>query len=75
MYSITPGTFADFLEYVAPELQRRGLMQREYAPGTLRERLFGAGPYLPDRHIARSYRRWDFPGIDAPSAIEKEAKA
>jgi FMN-dependent oxidoreductase (nitrilotriacetate monooxygenase family) len=59
MYSITPGTFSDFIEYIAPELQRRGLMQREYASGTLRERLFGAGPYLPERHVARSYRRWD----------------
>jgi long-chain alkane monooxygenase len=75
MYSITPGTFADFIEYVAPELQRRGLMQREYAPGTLRERLFGAGPYLPDRHIARSYRYWDFPRRNELSAIKKEAKA
>ena len=59
MYNITPGTFADFIEHVVPELQRRGLMQRQYADGTLRERLFGAGPYLPDRHPARSYRNWD----------------
>ena len=59
MYSTTPGTFVDFIEYVAPELQRRGLMQREYAPGTLREKLFGAGRHLPDRHVGRSYRYWD----------------
>jgi long-chain alkane monooxygenase len=59
MYSTTPGTFIDFIEYVAPELQRRGLMQREYSPGTLREKLFGAGPNLPDRHVGRSYRYWD----------------
>ena len=59
MYSTTPGTFVDFIEYVAPELQRRGLMQREYSPGTLREKLFGAGQYLPDRHVGRSYRYWD----------------
>jgi FMN-dependent oxidoreductase (nitrilotriacetate monooxygenase family) len=59
MYSTTPGTFVDFIEYVAPELQRRGLMQREYRPGTLREKLFGAGQYLPDRHVGRSYRYWD----------------
>jgi long-chain alkane monooxygenase len=56
MYSTTPGTFEDFIEYVAPELQRRGLMQREYRPGTFREKLFGTGPYLPERHVGRSYR-------------------
>ena len=59
MYSTTPGTFADFVEYVAPELQRRGLMQREYQPGTLRQKLFGAGQFLPERHVGRSYRKWD----------------
>ena len=59
MYSTTPGTFVDFIKYVAPELQRRGLMQREYRPGTLREKLFARGPYLPEQHVARSYRFWD----------------
>lgn len=56
MYTTTPGTFEDFIEYLAPELERRGLMQREYRPGTLREKLFGAGPYLPERHVGRSYK-------------------
>jgi FMN-dependent oxidoreductase (nitrilotriacetate monooxygenase family) len=52
-----PGSFADFSDYIAPELQRRGLMKREYAPGTLRERLFpGRGPRLPERHRAAGYR-------------------
>jgi FMN-dependent oxidoreductase (nitrilotriacetate monooxygenase family) len=59
MYSTTPGTFADFVEYVAPELQRRGLMHRDYQPGSLRQKLFGAGQYLPERHVGRSYRKWD----------------
>jgi FMN-dependent oxidoreductase (nitrilotriacetate monooxygenase family) len=58
MYSTTPGSFVEFIEYLAPELQRRGLMQSEYKAGTLREKLFGAGPYLPERHIGRSFRRW-----------------
>jgi FMN-dependent oxidoreductase (nitrilotriacetate monooxygenase family) len=54
---VTPGTFADFVDHVAPELQRRGMMQREYSPGTMREKLFpGRGPYLPDDHVARSFR-------------------
>ena len=59
MYSTTPGSFIDFIDYLARELQRRGLMQREYSTGTLREKLFGAGPYLPDLHIGRSFRAWD----------------
>lgn len=58
MYSTTPGSFVDFVHYVAPELQRRGLMQAEYRKGTLREKLFGNGPYLPERHVGRSYRFW-----------------
>jgi FMN-dependent oxidoreductase (nitrilotriacetate monooxygenase family) len=35
----TPGTFADFVRFVVPELQRRGLFQREYQGATLRENL------------------------------------
>jgi len=74
MYSTTPGTFVDFIEYVAPELQRRGLMQREYSPGTLREKLFGAGRYLPDRHVGRSYRYWDLQRAGrATASKEKDA--
>jgi long-chain alkane monooxygenase len=38
-YYVTPGTFADFIDGAVPELQRRGLMQSEYAEGTLREKL------------------------------------
>jgi long-chain alkane monooxygenase len=54
MSMLTPGTYTDFIEQVAPELQRRGLMQREYLPGTLREKMFpGAGPRLPAPHPAR----------------------
>jgi alkanesulfonate monooxygenase SsuD/methylene tetrahydromethanopterin reductase-like flavin-dependent oxidoreductase (luciferase family) len=32
-----PGAFADFVDLVVPELQRRGLFRREYAGATLRE--------------------------------------
>ena len=40
-----------------PELRRRGrLPEAGVAPTTLRERLFGAGPRLPERHIATRYR-------------------
>ena len=41
VYAVTPGTFADFIDGVVPKLRRRGLVQSDYAPGTLREKLFG----------------------------------
>ncbi len=56
-YAITPGTFEDFIDGVVPELQRRGMMQTDYREGTLREKLFGRGGRLPDRHPAARYRR------------------
>ena len=56
VYAVTPGTFADFIEGVVPELRRRGLVQEDYAPGTLREKLFGKAR-LPSRHLAAAYRR------------------
>ncbi|WP_244487665.1 MULTISPECIES: LLM class flavin-dependent oxidoreductase [unclassified Aureimonas] len=39
MFPHLPGDWTDFTGKVVPELQRRGLFQREYGPGTLRERL------------------------------------
>jgi FMN-dependent oxidoreductase (nitrilotriacetate monooxygenase family) len=53
---VTPGTYRDFIDYVVPVLQDRGLMKREYAPGTLREKFFGSGPRLPEWHPAAQYR-------------------
>lgn len=52
----------DFIEHVVPVLQERGLMQKEYAPGTLREKLFAgtdspSGPRLNERHPAARYRQ------------------
>ncbi|WP_267885075.1 MULTISPECIES: NtaA/DmoA family FMN-dependent monooxygenase [Mycobacteriaceae] len=35
----SPGTFNDFVDYVVPELQRRGLFRNEYTGDTLREHL------------------------------------
>jgi hypothetical protein len=34
-----PGTYMDFVKYVVPELQRRGLYHKDYAGKTLRENL------------------------------------
>jgi hypothetical protein len=54
---ITPGTFAEVVEHVVPELQRRGLYKTAYAEGTLREKLFAGGPRLPATHPAARFRR------------------
>ena len=56
VYTVTPGTFVDFIGAVVPILQARGLMQREYAPGPLRQKIFGDAK-LPSRHPAAAYRR------------------
>ena len=50
------GSLDDFVDLVVPELRERGLLPPEGAPGsgdTLRERLFGDGPRLPDFHPGR----------------------
>ena len=53
-----PGSFVDFVDGVAPVLQRRGRMQREYREGTVREKLFpGRGPRLQAPHPAATCRR------------------
>ena len=53
----TPGTFRDFIQYVIPELQQRGIYRTEYEASTLRENMFGKGnARLPDNHPGRSYR-------------------
>jgi FMN-dependent oxidoreductase (nitrilotriacetate monooxygenase family) len=59
MYHVTPGSFADFIDGVTPVLQERGLQQREYAPGTLREKLADgeAGPRLSESHQGAAVRR------------------
>ena len=57
-YAITPGTFAVFIEGVVPVLLKRGLMQKEYQEGTLREKLFGGGrARLSEPHPAAQCRR------------------
>lgn len=57
-YTTLPAGFADFVDGVVPVLQARGRMQREYRPGTLREKLFaGAGPRLALPHPAAGVRR------------------
>ncbi len=53
----SPGTAEDFIRYVVPELRKRGRLRDEYVPReTLRERIFGDGPRLPERHAAARFR-------------------
>ncbi|MGH7040346.1 MAG: N5,N10-methylene tetrahydromethanopterin reductase, partial [Stellaceae bacterium] len=42
-FAVTPESFANFVDLIVPELQRRGRYKRDYAAGTLREKLYGAG--------------------------------
>lgn len=69
-YAVTPGSFEDVVDLVVPELQKRGAYPTEYKPGTLREKLFGAGPYLPVNHPAERYR-----DIEAVKLAEAAARS
>lgn len=55
-HAITPGTFADIVEHLVPELQRRGVYPTEYTQGSLRHKLHGRGDRLPDEHRGASYK-------------------
>ena len=43
-----PGGYADFVDFVVPELQRRGLYWTDYTGTTLRENLGLARPAIGD---------------------------
>jgi FMN-dependent oxidoreductase (nitrilotriacetate monooxygenase family) len=51
-----PGSYDEFIDHVIPVLRERGLARGESAPVTFRERLFGSGDRLNDRHPAAHYR-------------------
>lgn len=51
-YAVTPGTFADFVELVVPELQRRGRVPAHYEGATLREHLGGNAQVSPGHPAA-----------------------
>jgi hypothetical protein len=54
--TVVPESYEDFVDLVVPELQQRGVYKTEYAPGTLRRKLFDTDR-LPARHAAAGYRR------------------
>ncbi|HAY42215.1 MAG TPA: hypothetical protein DCY59_01045, partial [Micrococcaceae bacterium] len=53
---VIPGSFQEFADKVLPVLRARGLAQSEYSEGTLRQKLFGDGDLLNERHPAARYR-------------------
>ena len=54
--TVTPESYVDFIDLVIPELQRRGAYKTAYTEGSLREKLFAAGPHLPADHTGAGYR-------------------
>ena len=72
-YHVTPGSFEDFIEYVVPELQKRGRYRTEYEGNTLRENIFGKGhTKVADSHPAAKYRG---AYVGKPSAADTPARA
>lgn len=55
-YATTPGSFEDVVEFIVPELQKRGVYQESYTEGSLRHKLFGNGDRLPSSHRGAKYR-------------------
>jgi FMN-dependent oxidoreductase (nitrilotriacetate monooxygenase family) len=53
---VTPESYADFIDLVIPELQRRGSYKTAYDNGTLREKLFRQDAQLPEQHAGAGYR-------------------
>jgi len=59
-FAVAHESMRDVVELIVPELQRRGRYRTDYAEGTLRHQLHGAGPHLPLTHPGRKVT------IDAP---------
>lgn len=55
--TVTPECLEDVVRLLVPALQERGRYKRAYAPGTYREKLFGAGPLLAAPHPAATHRQ------------------
>ncbi|MFD1704722.1 LLM class flavin-dependent oxidoreductase [Methylopila henanensis] len=60
-YAITPGTTTDFIDYVVPELRRRGRAQSSYKPGTFREKLLGT----PNGRVEKTHPAAQYQGAYA----------
>jgi FMN-dependent oxidoreductase (nitrilotriacetate monooxygenase family) len=53
--TVSPGSIVDFIDLVIPVLQERGRYKRDYAAGTLREKLFGRAR-LAGNHAGATFR-------------------
>lgn len=64
-------TARDFIDLVVPVLRARGRLRTSYDPDeSLRDRIFGAGDRLPDRHYGARYRGGAFlPTTGHPTAL------
>lgn len=57
MNALLPGSYEEFFTHLVPVLQHKGLMQKEYRPGTLRQKLFRTPTAdINERHPAYGYR-------------------
>ncbi|GIZ11984.1 LLM class flavin-dependent oxidoreductase [Pseudomonas sp. NCCP-436] len=55
--TVTPESYADFIDLVVPELQQRGRYKTAYTEGSLRQKLFGQGSRLTAPHPAANWRQ------------------
>lgn len=56
-YALTPGTFAEFIDLVVPELARRGRVWEDHESDTLREHIYDRGQRrLRDDHPGAEHR-------------------
>ena len=55
--TVVPECLETVVDLLVPALQERGRYKRDYAPGTYREKLFGAGPRLAAPHPAAAVAR------------------
>ncbi|MEC8056093.1 MAG: 5,10-methylene tetrahydromethanopterin reductase, partial [Pseudomonadota bacterium] len=56
-YILAHQSFQDVVDFIVPELQKRGVYPKQYSEGTLREKLFQNNAHLPDWHRGAAYRK------------------
>jgi alkanesulfonate monooxygenase SsuD/methylene tetrahydromethanopterin reductase-like flavin-dependent oxidoreductase (luciferase family) len=67
-YAINPGTFEDVVDFIVPELRRRGRYPQRVSNTSLRRHLFDQSDRLPASHIGASFVK---PSV-APSVSSSE---
>ena len=74
VYAVSPGDLEDFVDLVVPELQQRGLYRTEYAPGTLREKIYGQGQaHLREDHPGYRFKPHGQSASHSSSVTDHEA--